>query len=37
MASEIRDYVSEKVKKLTKGKQTPTSRKENLEFDFRVW
>jgi len=37
MASEIRDYVSENVKKLTKGKQNPTSRKENLEFDFRVW
>jgi WD40 repeat protein len=37
MASELRDYVIETVKKLTSGKQTPTSRRENLEFDFRVW
>ncbi len=35
--SELRDYVIEKVQKLTEGKQHPTSRKENLEFDFRLW
>lgn len=35
--SELRDYVAEKVRKLTNGKQTPTSRRENLEFDFRVF
>lgn len=35
--SEIRDYVSKKVQELTNGKQNPTSRAENLEFDFRVW
>lgn len=35
--SEIRDFVTNNVQLLTKGKQTPTSRKENLEFDFRVW
>ncbi|MBI5217768.1 MAG: caspase family protein [Bacteroidia bacterium] len=35
--SELRDYISDCVQKLTNGKQNPTSRKENLEFDFRVW
>ena len=35
--SELKDYISERVQKLTNGKQNPTSRKENLEFDFRVW
>jgi hypothetical protein len=35
--SELRDYVIERVSELTKGKQHPTSRKENLEFDFKVW
>jgi uncharacterized caspase-like protein len=35
--SELKDYVIEKVGVLTGGKQTPTSRKENLEFDFKVW
>jgi WD40 repeat protein len=35
--SELRDYVFERVKHLTAGKQNPTSRQENLEFDFRVW
>lgn len=37
IVSELRDYVIEKVKKLTNGKQTPTSRQENLEFDFRIY
>ncbi len=35
--SELRDYVVERVGQLTNGKQHPTSRKENLEFDFNVW
>lgn len=35
--SEIRDFVIDNVQSLTQGLQTPTSRKENLEFDFRVW
>ncbi len=35
--SKLRDYVFEKVSTLTNGKQHPTSRKENLEFDFNVW
>jgi WD40 repeat protein len=35
--SELRDYVFDRVKKLTNGQQNPTSRRENLEFDFRVW
>jgi len=34
---EFCDYVSDKVEKLTQGAQKPTSRKENLENDFRVW
>jgi uncharacterized caspase-like protein len=37
MVSELRDYVIDKVQNLTEGKQRPTSRKENLEFDFKVW
>lgn len=35
--SELKDFVSEEVQKLTNGAQKPTSRRENLEFDFRVW
>ncbi len=34
---ELRDYVIQKVGILTDGKQHPTSRKENAEFDFNVW
>ncbi len=37
MISELRDYVMKNVSILTKGHQNPTSRRENLEFDFRVW
>lgn len=35
--SELKDFVSEEVEALTKGAQKPTSRRENLEFDFRVY
>lgn len=35
--SELRDYVVERVRALTQGKQTPTARRENLEYDFRVY
>jgi hypothetical protein len=37
IVSELNDYVSKRVKELTQGKQNPTSRKENLLFDYRVW
>jgi uncharacterized caspase-like protein len=35
--SELRDYVMNRVTELTQGKQHPTSRKENLAFDFPIW
>ncbi len=35
--SELRDYVIAKVSALTAGGQTPTARRENLEFDFDVY
>ncbi|MEQ6118831.1 hypothetical protein AAOP42_04870, partial [Reichenbachiella sp. MALMAid0571] len=35
--SELKDYVFDRVSELTNGKQHPTSRRENLEFDFVVW
>ena len=35
--SELRSYVIEQVQELTDGRQKPTSRQENVEFDFRVW
>ncbi len=37
MISELRDYATSRVSKLTKGMQNPTSRRENLEFDFMIW
>jgi len=37
MVSELRDYLSSTVSKITKGYQNPTSRRENLEFDFKIW
>ena len=35
--SELRDFVVEKVQKLTKGRQNPTFRRENLEQDFVLY
>jgi hypothetical protein len=35
--TELKDYVIEQVEKLTNGTQKPTSRRENLEYDWRVW
>lgn len=35
--SELRDYVTARVKELTSGLQTPTSRRENLAFDFSIY
>lgn len=37
MISELRDYTTTKVSEMTKGHQNPTSRRENLEFDFKIW
>jgi len=35
--TELKEYVSREVERLTRGEQKPTSRQENLEFDFTVW
>ncbi|WP_075589868.1 caspase family protein [Labilibacter marinus] len=35
--SELREYVINNVQDLTNGKQKPTTRQENVEYDFRVW
>jgi WD40 repeat protein len=35
--SELKEYISTEVEKITDGAQKPTSRRENLEFDWRVW
>jgi len=35
--NELKDYVSAEVERLTNGAQKPTSRRESLEFDWRVW
>jgi uncharacterized caspase-like protein len=37
LLSEIENYVYKKVEELSGGKQRPTTRRENLEFDFRIW
>lgn len=35
--SELVKYLDNEVPKLTRGKQKPTIRNENLELDFRIW
>jgi hypothetical protein len=35
--SELKEFVIKEVQRLTNGWQKPTSRRENLEFDFRVY
>jgi WD40 repeat protein len=35
--NELKNYVSDKVDKLTNGAQKPTARRENLDFDFIIW
>jgi uncharacterized caspase-like protein len=34
---ETRDYITGKVKELTGGRQNPTTRQENIDFDYRIW
>lgn len=36
-ANELSAYLMERVKGLTQGRQTPTNRRENVAFDFRIW
>ena len=36
-ANELSAYLMERVKGLTQGRQTPTNRREKVEFDFRIW
>ncbi len=35
--NELKSFVGEEVQKLTNGKQKPTARQENLEYDWRIW
>ena len=35
--SEIKDYISEQVIRISDGNQTPTSREENIKNNFRVY
>ena len=35
--TELKDYVGKEVERLTGGVQKPTSRRENLEFDWGLW
>ena len=34
--NELKEFVSKEVERLTEGAQKPTSRSENLEFDFKI-
>ena len=35
--TELKEFLYSKVEELTHGKQKPTARQENLEYDYRVW
>jgi len=35
--NELKDYVLKEVEILTNGQQKPTSRRENMEIDWRIW
>lgn len=35
--TELKNYVSQEVQTLTNGRQKPTSRKENLDNDWKIW
>jgi WD40 repeat protein len=37
MLSELQIYVTDRVAKLSHGKQTPTARIQNIELDYRIW
>jgi WD40 repeat protein len=37
MLSELRDFLMKNVSEMTQGYQNPTCRRQNLEFDFKVW
>jgi WD40 repeat protein len=37
MLSELQDYVRSNVSRLSDGKQSPTSRIQNVSMDFRIW
>ena len=37
MLSELQDYVMKTVSELTLGRQNPTNRRENLDYDFIIW
>jgi WD40 repeat protein/uncharacterized caspase-like protein len=37
MLSELQDYVRSNVSKLSEGRQSPTSRIQNISMDFQVW
>lgn len=37
MLLELQEYVVDKVKALSKGRQIPNSRIQNMELDFRIW
>jgi WD40 repeat protein len=35
--NELKNFVSDQVEKYTNGRQRPTTRKENLEYDWKIW
>ncbi|HPD66346.1 MAG TPA: caspase family protein [Bacteroidia bacterium] len=37
MVSELQEYIRNRTLEISKGKQTPTSRSENISMDFRIW